>query len=74
MKVQGDKLIIDVENLGRVDGTRRDTWHGVALLINGSRNLLGSPVATGSGAGKRPEVAVNRAVANAFEQRRKARC
>lgn len=67
-------LLVSVQNIGRPDGTTRDTWLSVVRLMEDRLNILGSPVAIGDGSGKRPEVAVNRAVVDAFAKRGKGRC
>ena len=71
MKLPSDfTVVMSLKNIGRPDGTTRDTWLGVARLMDGEHAILGSPVATGDGHGKRPEVAASRSLANAFERRR----
>ena len=51
-----------VENIGRVDGTTRDTWGANATV---TRSAPGGPT-TGEGRAKKPEVAIRRAVDDAF--------
>ncbi len=58
-------LSILVRNAGRPDGTTRDTWVAVAGVKHPA-NIDGADVARGNGEGKRPEVAANRAVTEAF--------
>ena len=63
------KLDVTAENVGPVDGTTRDTWEATAEIRVPGRSGDVGPV--GRGRGKRPEVAINRAVAHAFERYRR---
>ena len=63
MKHLNYELTVRVENVGRIDGTVRDTWEATANLSAPASPGKGSG---GRGAGKAPEVAIRRAVDESF--------
>lgn len=62
MKPQEIRVRLTITNLGKIDGTTRDTWQADATAHAAYRKN-----GTGSGRGKRPEVAANRAMIFALD-------
>lgn len=60
-----------VENIGRVDGTSRDTWSAFVDLRSAISPASSRFIAQGYGTGKAPGVAASRAVTQAFDHLRR---